>query len=256
MAESKVFNLISGVDAESVGRATEIFLRDKKHLTTEGVKTPEGYFIQAKEASDGWKKFAGMTLATQVQIIDAGSTITVNIGNGKWSDKAGAAAVGMVLFAPLAVTAAIGAVNQKKLPNEIFDYIEQFIMSGGKSVVVSMAPSMGLKENQVLCPNCKTPNDNDCKFCQSCGTPIMNRCPQCQSFVALGKKFCPECGAPTAVSAPEELVCSNCGASNPAGKKFCADCGTPLSADKVCPGCGATVPSGKRFCSECGTKMD
>ncbi|MBP3854830.1 MAG: zinc ribbon domain-containing protein [Ruminiclostridium sp.] len=256
MADSKVFNLSDGLDAEKVGRAVEVFLRDKKKLTTEGVKTPEGFFVQAKEESDGWKKIAGMSLATQVQLIESGSTLTVNIGNGKWSDKAGAAALGMVLFAPLAVTAAIGAANQKKLPQEIFDCIEKFILSGGKSAVVSMGMSMGLKDNQVLCPKCKTPNDKSEKFCSSCGTPLSNKCPKCHASVALGKKFCSECGSPMEAAPEEGVTCPKCGASVPAGKKFCSECGTAIVTDKACPNCGATVPGGKKFCPECGSPMD
>lgn len=255
MAESKVFSLVDGVDCDMVGRAVEVFLRDKKKLTTEGTKTPEGYFIQAKEAEGGWKKIAGMSLATQVQIIEAGNTITVNVGEGKWSDKAGAAAVGMVLFAPLAVTAAIGAVGQKKLPEEIFNCIEQFIMSGGKSVVVSMGASRALKENQVLCPKCKTANEKGTKFCDSCGAPLSNQCPKCHANVALGKKFCPECGATMAEEA-KGITCPSCGATVAAGKKFCPDCGASVISEKKCPSCNASVDSNKKFCPECGAPMD
>ena len=125
MTESKVFRLPEGIDASSVGKEVENFLRSNKNLTTEGTKTPDGYFVQAKEPEgSGWKQLAGMTMAIQVQVVEISDTITVNIGNGKWSDKVGAGAVGVVLFAPLAVTAAVGAYNQKKLPGEIFDHIE------------------------------------------------------------------------------------------------------------------------------------
>ena len=134
MTESKVFRLPEGIDASSVGKEVENFLRSSKNLVTEGTKTPDGYFVQAKEQEgSGWKQLAGMTLATQVQIVEISDTITVNIGNGQWSDKIGAGAVGVVLFAPLAVTAAVGAYNQKKLPGEIFDHIEKFLFPGGQN---------------------------------------------------------------------------------------------------------------------------
>lgn len=228
MTESKVFRLQEGIDASSVGREVENFLRANKKLITEGVKTPDGYFIQAKEESEGsgWKKLAGMSLATQVQIIEISDTITVNIGSGKWSDKIGAGAVGMVLFAPLAVTAAVGAYNQKKLPNEIFEHIEKFILSGGKSVTIGSFGVGAVKENEILCPNCRSPNDKNTKFCSNCGSPLTATCPSCGASVGLDTKFCSECGSPMA------------------------------EPDKTCPGCGVTVEAGVKFCSECGTKIE
>ena len=227
MAESKVFRLTEGIDASSVGREVENFLRGTKNLTTEGTKTPDGYFVQAKEQEgSSWKKLAGMTMATQVQIIEISDTITVNIGNGQWSDKIGAGAVGMVLFAPLAVTAAVGAYNQKKLPNEIFEHIEKFILSGGKSVTVGSFGANVAKENEVICPNCRAPNPKNTKFCSSCGSPLTATCP-------------------------------NCGASVGQDTKFCSECGSPMTQpDKNCPGCGATVSPDTKFCSECGTKIE
>lgn len=56
MADSKVFKLLDNLDAVVVGRGVEGFLRDKKNMVAEGAQTPEGYFIQAKEQDDGWKK--------------------------------------------------------------------------------------------------------------------------------------------------------------------------------------------------------
>lgn len=174
MAESKVFKLTEGLDAEKVGRGIESFLRDKKKLVTEGTATHEGFFVQAKEESN-WKKVAGMDLATQVQVIQMDSMITVEVGAGKWSDKVGAGAIGMVLFAPLAVTAAVGAFGQKKLPSEIFAFVEQFLMSGGKNVTVSM--TINRDSSQVTCPNCRATANKGVKFCPSCGGKLGNECP-------------------------------------------------------------------------------
>ena len=159
MTESKVFRMPEGIDASAVGKEVENFLRSSKKLVTEGTKTPDGYFVQAKEQEgSSWKRLAGMTMAIQVQIVEISDTITVNIGNGQWSDKIGAGAVGVVLFAPLAVTAAVGAYNQKKLPGEIFDHIEKFLLGGGKSVMMNSFGADVANENEVICPNCKSSN--------------------------------------------------------------------------------------------------
>ena len=280
MADSKIFKLVDGVTIDMVGRAVECFLRDKKALTTEGTSSPEGYFVQAKEPeSKSWKKLAGMSMATQVQIIPAGDMITVNIGAGKWSDKVGAGAVGILLFAPLAVTSVIGVLGQKKLPQEIFDEIERFIMSGGKNVSVSLSASKALKSDEILCPKCKTPNHEGTKFCNNCGEKLIKECPSCGAEVALGIKYCPQCGStmekenlcpnchknvpegmkfcPECGSSMEvKNLCPYCNAEVPEGMKFCPDCGKSISKVKTCPNCHAEIPEGKKFCGECGTKIE
>lgn len=251
MAETKIFKLFEGVTFEMVGQAVEGFLRHKKGLTVDGVCSPDGYFVQAKNDSTGWKKLAGMDLATQVQIIPSGDNITVNVGSGKWSDKIGAGAVGMFVFAPLAVTSAIGAYAQKKLPQEIFNEIENFIMSGGKSISVAL----GVKEGEVLCPKCKTANSKNTKFCRNCGEKLVNKCPKCGADVSLGIKFCPECGS----TMKKENHCPSCNAVVPDGMKFCPECGSsmiPIINKNLCPHCNAEIPEGKKFCGECGTKME
>lgn len=77
-----------------------------------------------------------MGKAIQVQLVESGNTVIVHCGYGRWIDKIGAGAVGAVLFMPLAATAAFGAVTQSRIPAEIFDETERFILSGGKSVIV------------------------------------------------------------------------------------------------------------------------
>lgn len=227
MANSKIFKLMDGIDVDLIARGIESFLRDKKNLTTESLKSPEGWLIQAKQI-EGWKKFAGMDTAIQVQLMPTGDLLTVNVGSGKWIDKAGAAAIGLVLFAPLAVTAAIGAWGQKKLPEEIFNFIESFIQSGGKSVLITMGASQALKDDQVLCPNCHIANDKGQKFCCSCGTKLVATCPTCQHDVPLGMNFCPECGSSVA-QAPKKRVCPNCHCELAEETKFCPECGVELN---------------------------
>ena len=227
MTESKVFRLPEGIDANAVGKEVENFLRSNKNLTTEGTKTPDGYFVQAKEPEgSGWKQLAGMTMAIQVQVVEISDTITVNIGNGKWSDKVGAGAVGVVLFAPLAVTAAVGAYNQKKLPGEIFDHIEKFLLGGGESVMMSSFGANAANENEIICPNCNSANNKGTKFCGNCGSPLTATCPNCGASVGLDTKFCSQCGNPM------------------------------KQPNKTCPGCGAEVAPDMKFCGECGTKIE
>lgn len=221
MSDSKVFKLIDDVTIEMVANGVECFLHDKKNLHAECVKTTEGYLVQAKQ-EESWKKFVGMDTAIQVHFIPTGDMVSVQIGSGKWVDKAGAAAAGMIVFAPLAVTAAIGAWNQKKLPEEIFNFIEQFIMSGGKNV--SVGSGNVVNSGEVLCPNCNTPNPSNSKFCISCGSKLTLECPNCGKPIPQGVKFCPECGASTVV----KHTCPQCGTEISDSQKFCPECGTKI----------------------------
>ncbi|MEO1769749.1 zinc ribbon domain-containing protein [Candidatus Enterococcus ferrettii] len=222
MAESKMFTLEEGMTAESVGRGLEIFFREKKKFVVEGMVTPEGYLVQAKE-EQSWKKFAGMDQATQVQIFQSTSeSITVNVGTGKWIDKAAAAGVGAIVFAPLLATAAFGVFKQQQLPQEIFDAIEHYIQTGGKVVTVSMSGNIGAVGT--ICSNCHAQNPEGTKFCSSCGQSLMDACPNCQASIDKSTKFCPECG--TNVQETKEKHCENCQTVLAEDAKFCPECGT------------------------------
>ncbi|GHV28016.1 hypothetical protein FACS1894167_04040 [Synergistales bacterium] len=294
MADSKVFNLAgSGVKTADAAQALVFFFEDKKGLVSEVVETPQGVIVQAK-AQDTWKKFVGMDSSLQVQFIDQGDSMIVNIGTGKWIDKAGAAAVGAFVFAPLLITAAIGAWANKKMPDEIFAYIETFIITGGKRSAVSINARDAVSSSDVVCPKCRTKNTAGTKFCNSCGTKLVVecaacgavvspgtkfcnscganiaeqlqksrddsvvKCAQCGSVITGGAKFCPECGAPAPIKLDEgTTACPKCRKILPEGTKFCPDCGETIPVKKIptCPKCGVEVKEGMKFCTECGTAL-
>ena len=70
-----------------------------------------------------WRKLVGMSTALNVVLHQAGSTLTVEIGAGKWIDKAAVGTVSLFVLWPLAVTAGYGAWQQMKMPDKIFDFI-------------------------------------------------------------------------------------------------------------------------------------
>jgi hypothetical protein len=220
---SKVFRLAEGMSVVNVGEAIMGYLSSDHKMYAEGTTTPEGYFLQAKSQDSGWKKLAGMSKATQVQIIASGDLITVSIGSGEWSDKVGAGVVGAIVFAPLMFTAAFGAWEQKKLVEQIFTFVQNYIASGGKNVVVTATPVD--HGDAVECPSCKAKNTPDKKFCGECGAPLAAKCPSCGASVPFGTKFCGECGSPMVV----KKVCAGCGAELSEGTKFCGECGKPVA---------------------------
>ena len=87
----------------------------------------------------------------------------------------------------------MGAFKQKKLPAEIFQVIENCIMSGGHSIVVNGAgPKVG--EGMIVCPECKAQIAAGSKFCNQCGAKLESKCPSCGADIAPGSAFCSECG--------------------------------------------------------------
>ena len=191
--ESRSFRMIGGTTIESIVDAVETYCRVNKSMETRSSKTTDGYVLQASQPGDGWKTISGTRLAITTQFMVIGDVLTVTVGQGQWADKVGAAAVGWFIAWPFAITAGIGALRQKRVPEEIFQVIERTILTGGLQVVINGAGSI-LKENTVICPVCKTHNAGSSRFCSHCGTPLLAVCPDCGQPVAADAKFCPSCG--------------------------------------------------------------
>ena len=192
MSESRTF-MLNGVDAQTVVDYLVDFLRGEKGMEVQSTQTPEGYILQAGQPKDTWKTLTGMRLAITAQIIVTGEQMNVLIGEGQWTDKIGAGAIGLFVAWPLAITAGMGAFKQKKLPGEIFQEIERCLLSQGKSGSVgSTAP---VAQNKVTCPACQAMVPAGSKFCSQCGAKLVHpECPACGAQVPAGSAFCPECG--------------------------------------------------------------
>lgn len=192
MNESRVF-MLNGTDMQKIVTRLEGFFRTEKGMEVQSSETTEGYVMQASQPKDGWKTLTGMRLAVTVQMTAMGNQLNVNIGEGQWSDKIGAGAIGLFVAWPLAITAGMGAFKQKKLPGEVFQVIETTIMTGGQPVVVTGA-GQTVAAGMTVCPNCKTQLSADAKFCDRCGTRLGRKCPNCGADVKQNSVFCSECG--------------------------------------------------------------
>lgn len=202
MADAKVFRMGGSQTLEDVAHALEDFLRTQKRLETEGVAQSEtSYFIQARQ-TEGWKKFVGMDQAIQVRLSVYGDMLTVDLGAGRWVDKLGAATVGYIVFAPLLITAVIGAIGQQKLPQEIFDFVQRYTFLGKPLDINDFAPASpeeGEDAPKLRCGACGEPLPEGAKFCPACGKPAAQKraCPVCGAVPAADTaRFCAECGAP------------------------------------------------------------
>lgn len=184
MNESRVF-MLNGTDVQKIVTRLEGFFRTEKGMEVQSSQTTDGYVMQASQPKDGWKTLTGMRLAIAVQMEVMGDKLNVSIGEGQWSDKIGAGAIGLFVAWPLAITAGMGAFKQKKLPGEVFQVIETTIMTGaGQTVAVGM----------IVCPSCKAQLPAGSKFCNHCGTKLNTKCPNCGADITQGSAFCSECG--------------------------------------------------------------
>lgn len=192
MSESRVF-VLNGITVQAVAARLENFFRSEKGMEVQSSQTTDGYVMQASQPKDGWKTLTGMRLSVTVQMAVMENHLNVTVGEGQWSDKIGAGAIGLFIAWPLAITAGMGAFKQKKLPAEIFQVIENCIMTGGQPVVVNGAGT-AVTPGMMLCPNCHTQIPGGSRFCSYCGTRLNNKCPKCGADIIDGSAFCASCG--------------------------------------------------------------
>ena len=243
MEESRVFSL-NGVSLETVVKSVETFLRDEKGMEIQSAPVEHGCVIQATQKKDTLKMLVGMRLATTVQLVVSGENLNVVIGEGQWADKLGAGAVGLFLAWPLAVTAGIGAYQQKKLPEDVLNVISRTLMSPGQFAPRETAGGMmtGAVGNV------------------GTGVAVGGTVGSETAVIGVTANGTVESGTAgtdggeTGETATEKAqVCPQCHAPVQAGAKFCSNCGAKLI--QVCPECGKVVAPGSKFCSECGCAL-
>ena len=76
----------------------------------------------------------------------------------------------------------------------------------------------------MICPKCKSKNDDDAIECSNCGFKLKIKCPYCGTYNTIGAKSCSACG--------KQLlkICPACKAVNFSTAKVCRKCSAPFSA--------------------------
>ncbi len=176
MEEKRIFNLGS-LTLDEISRLLEQYLSVQKHLTTQKFELADRIVLQCADSDSNWKQFIGLDAALTIDMTETGNnTLTVSIGNAKWLDKVGVAAVGALFFSPLVVVAGIGAVRQAVLPTEIFTFIEGKLGTAKQNSYVRTQPSFFSQpeepEETVSCPCCGSEMPKDHAFCSRCGTKL------------------------------------------------------------------------------------
>jgi len=96
---------------------------DSQGFDTQQVNADDESLLLQIKKRGGWREFVGMGTSLNVLVLQSADTLTVEIGAGKWVDKAAAGTVSLFVLWPLAITAGMGAWEQMKMPDKIFDFI-------------------------------------------------------------------------------------------------------------------------------------
>jgi hypothetical protein len=115
-------------------RFSELIASTQSWLAREGFKcqklqTEDGGTLLQIEKMGGWRKFVGMSTALNIVFRQVENTVNVEMGAGRWMDKAATGAVAYFIFWPLAAMAGIGAWQQMKMPERVFEQVAAFLGS-------------------------------------------------------------------------------------------------------------------------------
>jgi hypothetical protein len=94
-----------------------------ENFDTQQMQTDTDSLLLQIKKRGGWRDFVGMSTSLNILFHQTGDTLTVEIGAGKWIDKAAVGTVSMFILWPLAITAGFGAWEQMNMPDKVFDFI-------------------------------------------------------------------------------------------------------------------------------------
>lgn len=137
MAESRAFPA-KNLDVQELVQALDNWL-NTENFDKQVINTADGAVIIQVAKRGGWRKALGMSTALDVVLRHSDPYLNVEIGAGRWADKAVGGAVGMVILWPLTITSAYGAWEQVKMPTRVFEQIGVYL-SRPRSLVVNLDP--------------------------------------------------------------------------------------------------------------------
>ena len=97
-----------------------------QNFNCQQLTTEDGGTLLQVAKKGGWRKFIGMGTALNIVLYQSSNNnITVEIGAGRWIDKAAVGTASMFVLWPLAISVGFGAWQQIKLPKKIYQYISE-----------------------------------------------------------------------------------------------------------------------------------
>ncbi len=104
----------------------EDWLRSNNYETQRMTTEEKKVVVQARRPGE-WRKLVGMATATNVVFNQSKGSLVVEVGAGQWLDKAPWVLIGAFVALPLALPAGIGAWEQWRHPDYIFEYLSDRI---------------------------------------------------------------------------------------------------------------------------------
>lgn len=226
------------IDPMVLGQALYEWLRGQNYESQMLPSQNGAITVQARK-EDALRTLAGMSTALTLLISSDGENINVEMGNAKWTDKAVAGGVGVLLFAPALITAGIGVFQQSQLTSNTWKFIDNYVKTNSAfanqaSQGMSYPPPLqypstpGFPSQQTPAPGpVKPPPPINYSNLGAAGVApnAGSVCPSCKQPLRQGAKFCDNCGAP----APAANLCKSCGKTLRPGARFCDNCGNPVS---------------------------
>jgi len=121
----------------------------------------KGTVFQVRPKGGTWqtlKDWTGLGIAATVTMKVVGDALEVEVGGGKWLDKAAVAGIAtFVTLGVLIIPAGVGAWQQKKLLGEIRTEIDGYFRSGATAL---------------KCGECGADYAAGAKFCSECGKAV------------------------------------------------------------------------------------
>ncbi len=181
MAKSVYYAIPPHFDVMALAVSIAHFLEHKEKLETQILNYGMQLVVQAREDRT-WKKAMAMDKAAMVRITYMGAGLSIQVGAGKWLDKAVGLGVGAV-FWPALLPVAIGIVGQRQLPERILWHVQSYmheLCSGYPPMPTAPPPP---PPETVHLPEAAPPSPKAAgHFCTCCGAALKKRarrCPYC-----------------------------------------------------------------------------
>ena len=186
------------LDLQHLSEALSQWLESEGY-ETQTLQNPGGLTLQARHTRS-WVQRQGVAL--NVMMIAQGENLQVQVGTGKWAVQAVSGVAAAIIFWPLLALPAYAAYKQKQIIDEAWQFIDQYVASGGQ-VTLPSAPSVAATQPtaagpgaQTVCPSCGKPVREDARFCANCGAKLTLTCAECGATLRPSSKFCDSCGKP------------------------------------------------------------
>ena len=159
MAEIRNYTIPAAFDVSLFCDNIAQYMIETLKLEAQTLSQGNAAIVQGRE-SNTVKRYIGMDKAVTAKITHCGDLLTVEVGQGKWMDKAAGAAVAWFVFWPAIVPAMIGAFQQMQLPSKILAYVNEYVI---------IHRSASAQQSVRRCRHCSAGMGLADLFCRSCG---------------------------------------------------------------------------------------